>query len=570
MTGEERTEIISEDYADLIIDYRNNPQRLEEFKDSFVHTINETYAVAHIPIAQFTNQSISEYGYAAIPNLFGLTSQASLDASGVNELRRMPNFNLRGKGILVGFIDTGINYASPAFLKADGSTKIISIWDQTIQSEGGSPFSTGFGTEYKAEQINQALGNEKRLEIVPSTDENGHGTMMAAIAAGTEDRENNFFGVAPESEIVVVKLKPAKEYLKNYYFVPKDVLCYQENSIMWGIQYCFLISRQVNRPIAICIGIGTSMASHDGYSPLSIMTSTLGDFPRIGVVTSAGNEGNLGRHYHGVVDPSIGNTTVELNVGENEVGFSMQLWGDSPGIFSIDITSPSGEYIPRIAAALHVTREITFIFESTVIFVDYQLVESETGDQLILLRFRNPAAGVWRFNVYGQGDLTTGFNIWLPMGDMITADTYFIEPDIYTTVLSPGAAIVPITVTAYNPITGTLFVNASRGYTRSNIIKPELAAPGVNYLAPDINGGYTAFTGTGVASAHSAGIVALIMEWGIVRGNLPTLDTVEIKKILIRGAKRRENLTYPNRDWGYGIIDVFNVFDVLRKGLLES
>ena len=155
--------------------------------------------------------------------------------------------------------------------------------------------------------------------------------------------------------------------------------------------------------------------------------------------------------------------------------------------------------------------------------------------------------------------------MWLPMGDMITVDTYFIEPDIYTTVLSPGAAMVPITVTAYNPVTGTLFVNASRGYSRSNNIKPDLAAPGVNYIAPNLNGEYVTFTGTGVAAAHMAGIVALVLEWGIVKGNQPTLDTVEIKKILIRGAKRSKNLIYPNRDWGYGIVDIYNVYNVLRQ-----
>jgi len=565
MTGEDRMKIVSEDYADLILDYRNNPKRLEESEDSFIHIINETYAEVFIPVEEFTQQSIFLFGYSAIPNLFGLTSQASLEASGVYELRRMPNFNLRGEGVLIGIVDTGINYVSPAFLKADGTTKIMSIWDQTIQSEGGSPFATGYGTEYLAEQINQALVNENPLQIVPSMDENGHGSMLAAIAAGTESSENGFFGVAPDSEIVVVKLKPAKEYLKRYLSVPEDVLCYQENDIMWGVQYCFQVSRQVRKPIVICIGIGTSQDSHDGRSPLSIMVSSLGDFPRVGIVTSAGNEGNLGRHYRGVINPSIGDTTVELNVGENDSGFTIQLWGDSPKIYSIDITSPSGEYIPRIAVSLRVAREISFIFEETIIYIDYQIVESETGDQLILLRFFNTAAGIWRFKVYGQGDLVGGFNMWLPMGDMITEDTYFIEPDIYTTVLSPGAAMIPITVTAYNAVTGTLFVHASRGYSRSNNIKPDLAAPGVNYIAPNLNGEYVTFTGTGVATAHMAGIVALVLEWGIVQGNQPTLDTVEIKKILIRGAKRSKNLIYPNRDWGYGIVDIYNVYNVLRE-----
>ncbi|MHB8130258.1 MAG: S8 family serine peptidase, partial [Mobilitalea sp.] len=112
---------------------------------------------------------------------------------------------------------------------------------------------------------------------------------------------------------------------------------------------------------------------------------------------------------------------------------------------------------------------------------------------------------------------------------------------------------------------GTLFVNASRGYTRSNAVKPTLAAPGVNYIAPNNNKEFIIYTGTGVAAAHTAGVVALILEWGVIRGNKPKIDTVEIKNYLIRGAKTNPNLEYPNRDWGYGMIDIYNVFNVLRS-----
>jgi subtilisin family serine protease len=526
--------------------------------------MDDTFAIVHISVSQFTNQSITRYGYYAIPNLYGLTSEASLDASGVFELRRIPNFNLRGQGVLVGIIDTGIDYDNPVFLNADGTTKILSIWDQNIQSEEGAPFNTNFGTEYLKEQINQALLSDNPLNIVPSTDENGHGTMMAAIAAGTEVDEENFYGVAPDSELVIVKLRPAKEYLKKFFFIPQEALCYQENSIMWGLLYCVSRARQENRPIVICLGMGSSQTSHNGGTPLGSLMSTLGDFPRVVMVTSVGNEGNLGRHYYGLIDPVIGYNTVELNVSENDKGLSMFFWGDAPGIYTLDILSPSGEYIPRIASGLRVFREISFIFEQTVIYIDILTVETETGDQFILLRFNNVSPGIWRFNVYGQGDLLSGFHIWLPMGDMITRGTYFVQPDIYTTVLSPSTAVVPISVTAYNPVNGTLYINASRGYTRSNSIKPDFGAPGVNYVAPALNGQFIPYNGTGVAASHTAGISALILEWGVVRGNQPTLDTIEIKKYLIRGAERSNILTYPNRDWGYGMLDVFNVFDILR------
>lgn len=566
MTGEDRGKITSEDYIDLIVDYRNNPYLMETFgKDAVVQVMNDIYAIIHVPASELTARTL-EFRYSELPNLFGLTDEAALQASGVTELRSMPNFNLRGEGVLVGIVDTGIDYTNPVFLHPDGTTKIAAIWDQTITSEI-SPFNTEFGTEYTREQINAALGSENPLDIVPSTDTVGHGTMMAAIAAGNEIPEEGFFGIAPDAELVVVKLRQAKQAFRRYFVIPENSICFQENTIMWGAQYCVFTARNLRRPLALCLGVGSSQGAHDGSSPLSIVLNIAGSFPNNVFVTSVGNEGNRGRHYYGVIDPALGSNTVELYVGENEKGFSMELWGDAPGIYSIDILSPTGEFIPRIPASLKVNRVISFIFESTVIYVDYQIIESLTGDQLILMRFENISPGIWRFNVYGQGDLTTGFHIWLPMGDFITDDTYFLQPNIYTTLLAPSAAISPIAVTAYNPVNGNLYVNSGRGYSRANVVKPELAAPGVNYLAPTLEHTFTRYTGTSAAAAHTAGIAALALEWGTVRGNQPNMDSIEVKNYLIRGAIRRANLTYPNRDWGYGVIDVFNVFDILRADI---
>ncbi len=569
MTGNERSRITSEDYADYIIDYRANPNISELFPGAAVFYINTVYAVIHLPVSQFENRLQTGNRLARIPSILGLTSEAALEASGVKKLRNIPDFNLRGQGVMIGFIDTGIKYTLPAFKKTDGTTKIHSIWDQSIQSENGYPYHTYYGTEYKAEQINTALGSENPLTIVPSTDENGHGTMLAAIAAGTEDRSAGFFGVAPEAELVIVKLKQAKKFLRNFFAIPENALCYQENDIMWGVQYCLAVARELNRPIAICIGVGTSQSAHDGTNPLSQQLTLLADHPQVAIASSAGNEGNLGRHFHSIIDQTVGSVNMELNVGEKDSGFSMQIWGEAPGIYSIDILSPSGEYIPRMSASLQGSRKISFIFEQTVIFLEYQTVDPRNGEELILLNFHKATAGVWKITIYVQGNLAGNVHSWLPMGDFITRDTYFIQPDIYTTILAPSNAVVPITITAYNPVGGILYTNASRGFSRTNAVKPELAAPGVNYTAPNLSGGYSEYTGTGVATAHTAGIIALLLEWGVVKGNQTSFDTVEIKKYLIRGAKRTANLTYPNREWGYGMIDIFNTFDVLRQNIQQ-
>lgn len=563
MTVEERFKIISDEYVDFIIDYGGNIRIFDRFPDATIHIINPRFAVGYLPAEQLGVGSIGRYSYSVLPLIFGLNSVKSLEASNILRLRRQSALNLRGQGVLVGIIDTGIDYTNPIFINADGTTKIRAIWDQTIESDN-FPANFFYGTQYLAEDINRALSSENPYEIVPSVDEIGHGTMLAGIAAGQEVLANDFSGVVPDAELIVVKLKQAKRPLRNFFMIPENVPCYQENDIMWAINYVIEVARNLQRPVAICIGLGSSQGSHDGRGALSSMMSVTGNIPGIVFSVAAGNEGNARRHFYAEIEPEIGYSTVELNVGENEPGFTMELWGRAPNTYSIDILSPAGEYIPRIVESLRVNREISFVFERTTISVDYQMVESTTGDQLIFMRFRDPTPGIWRLQVYGRGDLQSSFHIWLPMGDFISDTTYFIQSDPYTTITSPGDSSIPITTTAYNPDNDVLYQRASRGYSRNNTIKPEVAAPGVNIVVPTKDQGFANMSGTSLAAAHMAGIGAMLLEWGIVRGNYANIDTNEVKKFIIRGARQNPGISYPNRDWGYGIVDIYNVYNILR------
>lgn len=566
MTPEALNKIYSNDYADFFISYNGDPLVLEPYKNDEVNIINFFLAVVHLPVSEMTEDVISRRSYSALPSLFGLTSEMSLEASGVQKLRSIPNFDLRGKGVLIGIVDTGIDYTNPVFQYADKTTKIASIWDQTIISPQTFDSNT-YGTIYSKEQINEAIRSEDPFSIVPSKDEIGHGTMVAGIAAGSEVPESGFYGVAPDAELVIVKLKPAKSYLKKFFRLPDNAISYQENDVILGIEYLIDYAAELNKPIVICVSVNTSKYAHDGSGTTSTYLSFLANLSGVAVIIPVGNERNNRRHYFGTIKEALGYDRVELNVGPNESGFSMEIWGNSPNIYSFDIISPSGEYISRMGARVNESIEIHFIFEPTVIYVDYESLESQSGEQLILLRFTNPAQGIWKFNVYGKGIFPMNFNIWLPMGDYITTETYFIRSDPSITLLSLACAIVPITVTAYNTENESLYINAGRGYTRIDAIKPDLAAPGVNILSPSLNHDFTQVTGSCAAAAHTAGITAMLFEWGIVNGNYPKMSTQDIKIFMIRGARRNLEITYPNRDWGYGILDIFKVFDNLRRGI---
>lgn len=567
MTQEEKFKIISNDYADFIIRYNGNPDSLNQYVNYSVHIMNETYAVIYVPLTQITPRVVTQFGYSAIPKCFALTIDQSLEASGVTRLRGIPALNLRGKGVAVGIIDTGIDYTNPVFQYADGATKIISIWDQSIDSENQYPktaFPVYYGTEYTSEQINQAIKSPNPLQIVPSMDVIGHGTMLAGIAAGSEDRTNNFSGVAPDAQLIVVKLKQAKQNLTDFYTIPNNVPCYQGNDLIWAWEYIVDTARRLRLPLAICIGLGTSQGSHDNSGPVNTILSIAADFPGVCVSVAAGNEGNSRKHFYSEINPLTGPVPVELNVGENEPGFTMELWGDPPTIYTLDILSPAGEYKPAITEMLEESRQISFIFEKTVIYIDFVLIETETGKQVILMRFKNPTQGIWKFQVYGRGNLKGAFHIWLPVDNFISDRTFFVNPNPYTTITSPGNCNVPMTITAYSSESGVLYSNAGKGFSTSNIINPDLTAPGVNIQCPALDHSYTTLTGTSAAAAHTAGITAMILEWSIVNNNYPGIDTIGIKKFLVRGAKRSQFLQYPNRDWGYGIIDVFSTYNVFR------
>lgn len=560
-----REQIMSEDYADLLTAY-GSLTNIEETGLCY-SPIGTSYAVIHIPLEDLPDNYTQIYGYSVNPSCYGLMDIPSAEASGVYTIRTLPVTNLRGQSVLTGIIDTGIDYSHDVFLHADGTSRIISIWDQIIQ-EGNPPEGFNYGTEYTQEEINNALETDNPFSFVPTTDDIGHGTFLSGIAAGNTIESENFTGIAPDSELVVVKLKPAKNYLKEFFRIPPDALAYQENDIMLAFDYLISVSRRLQRPISICLGIGTSQGGHDEYGNLTSFMSSIASMSGVAVSVAAGNEGNTMHHYYNVIDNSVEFDTVELQVGPDEYGFSMELWGNAPNTFSIDILSPTGEYIPRIPARIGESREIRFIFEETIINIDYFLIESQTGDQLIHMRFSRPTEGLWRFRVYATGDLELSYHIWLPISDFISSNTFFTNPEPDITITSPANTPFAMTVTAYDITNDSLYLSASRGFSRKGIINPDFAAPGVNLIGPLPNNNFGVMSGTSVAAAHNTGIAALLLEWGVILGNLTNLASTEIKNLLIRGAERSTLEEYPNPSWGYGIINIFNTFINIRGDIL--
>jgi len=564
MNNEERYKITSNDFADLLVDELILEVIESTYSDVSINRINSQYSVAFIPAEYMTPNIIYNLGYETIPKCYGLMSISDKDSFEITEPRKVPANVLNGQGVLIGFVDTGIDYRNLAFQYEDHTSRIAAIWDQTIDSDNNYPEGYYYGTEYSKEQINNALRDENPLSVVPSTDEIGHGTMLAGIAGGSYDPRNGFSGVATSVEFVVVKLKPAKAYLKDFFYLPQDTLCYQENDIMLGINYLVQIAREFRRPIAICIGVGSSQGAHLGDGIFNDYLSTMGRFGDVAIIVAAGNEGNSSHHYFGEIAPTIEFNDVELNVGINELGFFMEFWGNAPNAFSADIFAPTGEFVGHIPTIFEQQSTILFEYEDTVIIVDNTLEDSLEGDQFILFRFQNPQSGTWRFRVSGFGDMLSRFHIWLPINNFISTDTFFVNANPYTTITAPGNEETVLTVTAYNDLNQELFYYASKGFTKENHPKPDIAALGVDLLAPTLGNQYAWSTGTSVAAAQAAGGVAMLLEWGVIRGNFISMPSAKVRSMVTGGAIRFPDLIYPNPDWGFGIIDISNSIKITR------
>ncbi len=548
--------ILDNEYYDLIIsnslvpgfDAGNN-----------LTVLNDKYSLVHIWKNNMDACDLGRFPYDNFPSLFTLTSKVSIEKSGITNVRRHPDLSLMGLGVAVGIIDTGIDYQHPAFKYHDGTTRILSIWDQTDQT-GKPPRDFSFGSEYTKKHINTALKSKTPLSMVPTVDNNGHGTAIASIIAGSPDEKNSFTGVAPQTELIIVKLKEAKQNLKELFFAPDDALCYQESDIMLGIRYLLSVSKKKDLPLVICIALGSNQGGHDGLGVISSYLEHIVQMPRTNVLVAAGNEGDSRRHYfhHSAATPF--RNGFNLKIGRNDKKFTMEIWPFPPGKVSIEIFPPNQEFIQSISPPAGVCQKFSLSMGQTTIWINNILLEGSTGDQVILVRFDNPTPGIWYFQVTSIENEPFSFHSWLPSGSLISNETYFYQATPNTTITAPGNARNSLTVAAYNQFDGSILGESGRGFSRFGEINPNVAAPGYQIPCALPGNQYGSLTGTGAATAHAAGASAMVMEWGYCKGNHTTVTGVQINHMIMRGAQRDSACSYPNEYWGYGQIDVYKLF----------
>lgn len=474
---------------------------------------------------------------------------------------------LSGKGILLAVIDSGIDYTNRNFRNADGSTRILSLWDQTVSPDAEKGFfpPEGFvtGTEFTREQINAALREAdplRQYELVPSRDSSGHGTAVAGIAAGAAANvtggtaNNNYEGVAPESELLIVKLG-----------TPREDSFPRTTEMMRAVTYVVRKAQSINRPVAINLSFGNTYGAHDGSSLLERFLDNAAEIGRTVICVGSGNEGASAGHREGRVN--VGETAAtELSVGAYETAFSVQLWKTYTDVFRITLRSPGGQEFSfstekggEITWKAERTRILIYVGEPSPYAVEQEIYFDFIPENLYI------SPGIWSFLI-GTQEKESSFYFYLPSQAARNQNTRFFEPNPNLTLTIPSTASKVITVGAYDSTYDAYADFSGRGYRyaerdigllAAGAAKPDLAAPGVNITAPDIYGGYRSFTGTSFATPFVTGAAALLMEWGIVQGNDAFLYGEKVKAYLRRGARKiRGEEFYPNDRVGYGALCV--------------
>lgn len=526
---------------DLIVKYSGS---LEEIRNLGIQVVELQNEFAIVTIKESLIERLSEFPqieYIEKPKRLFFSVENGKIASCIPPVQRPP-YNLTGRGVLVGVIDSGIDYANPVFQNADGTTRIRNLWDQSLSQN--PPEGYLIGTEYTSEQINEALRQptmQERRQIVPSQDISGHGTAVAGVAAGGT---NEYRGVAYESELIVVKLG-----------IPKLDGFPRTTELMQAIDYVVRKALEYQMPVAINISFGNTYGSHDGNSLLEQFIQDIANRWKSVICIGTGNEGNTAGHVSGVLSDDV-EEEIELAVQENESTINVQIWKAYYDVMDISIQSPSGVRVGPIQKILGSQR---FRIGETELLLYYGEPGPYTIDQEIFIDFLPRTdyinSGVWKIILTPRRIISGNYALWLPSSNVLNEGTGFLFPSVQGTLTIPSTAFRTIGVGAYNSETMTYADFSGRGSGAR--IKPDIVAPGVNIRAPIPGGSFGEFSGTSFATPFVTGSAALMMQWGIVYGNDPFLYGEKVKAYFQRGAREILGFTeYPNEVVGYGALCV--------------
>ena len=540
-----------ENLWEVIILYSGTADALQQtFPDYQITFLLNNYAILLLPEdAIDTLAGSPQIIYIERPRRLFFEDLPAIRSSCITAIQETP-LSLTGKGVLLSVIDSGIDYMHPDFQNADGSTRILALWDQTIAPNPSksflSPPGYALGTLFTEEQINAAIAAptlQERVAFCPSFDSSGHGTHVTGIAAGNGRVQIANRGVAYEASLLIIKLGS-----------PEPMGFPSTTQLMQAVDFSvrFAIERQL--PLSINLSFGNTYGSHSGTSLLETYLDSVSNLGRICIVTGSGNEGNNSGHVGGRL---LSNTSksLEFVVGDYERNLSIQIWKNYWDEIRIQLLPPFSQapiQIPDIPGSWR------FAVGDTELLIYYGEPSPYSLYQELYIDFISSrtyiTSGVWTFLLTTQ-NITDGiYDLWMPAAAIRGNATRFLAPTPETTLTIPSTATKVISVGAYDSNTNTYAPFSGRGFTwNTNQIKPDIVAPGVDITSCAVGGGYDTRSGTSMATPFVSGSCALLMQWGILMGNDSFLYGEKMKAYLIKGARKlpfAENYPDPRVGWG--------------------
>ena len=565
------------DYSEVvgfIVEYTSRDEllKINNIPDASVVALDANFAIVYIPFNRILEVEpyVKDIVSIEVPVIYTLQQSSPVEASGAPLFHNNPFLQLNGRGVIVGIVDTGIDYLNNEFMREDETTRIVRIWDQSLDGEN-EIYGARLGIEYNSDQINEAIQANKRGEdpyaIVKTKDDIGHGTMVASLV-GARGINPEVMGAAPDCDFAIVKLKQAPSVILDYAGVSTPGAGrYATVEVLLAIRYLSRLASDLKRPMVICVALGSNTGAHDGTNAVeTIITNTTSQLA-LACVTGTGNEGDTDTHTEGKFDKPGQIKNIEVRMGKGQKDLNFQIYIQQPDKVSIGVVSPSGEVVEKIPVRLSKVENVQFIYEGTRMRISYIYPDPVTGDEIISIEARGLREGIWQFRLYGDYIVDGRYWSWLPQRSLLDPDTKFLSPSQYTTLTIPGTSRGAIVAAFYNQNNNATVGQSGRGFTRDGRVKPDIAAGGINAVVTMPGGGTRVVSGSSVATAITAGCCALIMQWGAVDGNDPNLYATEIRTYLIRGTNMRVGDIYPNEQWGYGAIDMKGVFDSIRENL---
>lgn len=511
------------------------------------------FAVVSLPqnkIREFAGHPQVEF--VELPKRLYFQVRQGLDASCFRPVQGAGDASgLSGKGVLVGIVDSGVDWRHPDFRNEDGTSRILSLWDQSAQPEPGQNPPKGYlrGVEYTGEEINRALSlpDQEGNFLVRERDLSGHGTSVLGIAAGNGRASGGVNrGAAYASDIIAVKMGIPGE---NSF--PRTV------ELMEGVDYLIRQAQILGKPMALNVSFGNNYGSHRGDSLPEIYLTNVSNTGRTVICVGTGNNGNDRIHTSGTLDTGQ-STEIQFSVSSREKTLNVQLWKSYADEMEISLVTPSGQRIGPLAEQIGTQRYRT---ENTELLIYYGKPGPFQVTQEVYFDFipqeEYILSGVWRLELRGRRIKDGGYQLWLPGGQVLNPGTGFYYPKAEETLTIPSTAEKVISVGAYDSRLNALADFSGRGGERITYFKPDLVAPGVGITVPVPGGEYATVTGTSFATPFVTGAAALLMEWGIVRGNDPFLWGEKVKAYLRRGAQPLPGIVkYPDPAVGYGALCV--------------